>query len=138
MKSSNQLESQIGLMLVVRKAVFLLAAYLVAANAQCVAACRATECSHPVPQTHDSGKLPPCHRHHGPKQSTVAKPCIDSVVVTDDRSPSPPLERHSLELLVAAFGVGSTQPLPALTVHALPAGSPPILVEDRSTLILRI
>ena len=138
MKSSNQLESQIGLMLVVRKAVFLLAAFLVAANAQCVATCSPTECSHPVPQSHDSGKLPPCHKHHGPKQSTAAKPCIDSVVVTDGRSLSPSLERHSLELLVAAFGVGSTQPLPARTVHAFPAASPPILVEDRSILILRI
>jgi hypothetical protein len=137
-KSFNQLESQIGLMRVVRKAVFLLAAFLVVANAQCVATCSATECSHPVPQSHDSGKVPPCHQHHGPKQSTAAKPCIDSVVVTDGRSPSPPLERHSLKLLVAAFGVGSNQPLPALTVHALRAASPPILVEDRSTLILRI
>jgi hypothetical protein len=63
---------------------------------------------------------------------------INSVVVTDGRSPSPPLERHRLELLVAAIGVGSNQPLPALTVHALPAASPSILVEDRSTLILRI
>ena len=123
-------------MLVVRKGALLLAAFLVVANAQCVAACRATECSHPVPQTHDSGKLPPCHRHHGPKQSTTVKPCIESVVVTDGRSPSPPLERLSLELLVAAFGVGSNQPLPVLTVHTLPAASPPILV--RSTLILRI
>jgi hypothetical protein len=137
-KSFNQVESQIGLMRVVRKAVFLLAAFLVLANAQCVATCIATQCSHPVPQSHESDKLPPCHRHHGPKQSTVAKPCIDSVVVTDDRSPSPPLERHSLELLVAAFGVGSNQPLPTPTVDALPAASPPVLVEERSTLILRI
>jgi hypothetical protein len=136
--SFNQLESQIGLMLVFRKAVFLLAASLVVANAQCVTTCSATQCSHPVPQSHDPGKRPPCHQHHGPKQSTAVKPCIDSVVVTDGRSLSPPLERHSLELLVAAFGVGSNQPLPALTVHAFPAASPPILVEDRATLILRI
>jgi hypothetical protein len=138
MKSLNQLGSQIGLMRAVRKAVFLLAAFLVVANAQCVATCITAQCSHPVPQSHASGKLPPCHRHHGPKQSTVAKPCIDSVVVVDGRSSSPPLERHSFESLVAAFGVGSNRPLPALTVHALPAASPPILVEDRSTLILRI
>jgi hypothetical protein len=137
-ESFSQFESQIGLMLVIRKAVVLLAAFLVVASAQCVATCSATECSHPVPQSHDSGKLPPCHQHHGPKQSTVAKPCIDSVVVVDSRSLSPSLERHSLELLVAVSGVGSDQPLPALTVHALPAASPPILVEDRSTLILRI
>src|SRR5215469_10156754 len=125
-------------MLVVRKAVFLLAAFLVVANAQCVSTCSATECTHPVPQSHDSSKLPPCHQHHGPKQSTVTKPCIDSVVVVDGRSSSPSLERHSLELPVAASGVGSSQPLPVLTVHALSAASPPILVEDRSTLILRI
>jgi hypothetical protein len=137
-KSFNQLESQIGLMRVARKPVFLLAAFLVVANAQCVANCSTAQCSHPVPQSHDSGKLPPCHQHHGPKQSTAAKLCIDSVMVTDGRSPSPPQERHSLELLVAALGVGSNQLLPALTVHALPAASPPILIEDRSTLILRI
>jgi hypothetical protein len=137
-KSFSQLEPQIRLMLVARKAVFLLAAFLVTANAWCVATCIATEGSRAVPQSHDSGKLPPCHQHHGPKQSTATKPCIDSVVVVEGRSSSPSLERHSLELPVAVSGVGSDQPLPALTAHTLPAASPPILVEDRSTLVLRI
>jgi hypothetical protein len=91
-----------------------------------------------VPQSHDSGKLPPCHQHHGPKQSTAVKPCIDAVAATDGSSPSLSLERYSLELLVTVSGVGSDQPLPTVTMHALHAASPPILVEDSSPLILRI
>jgi len=137
-QSFRQFESQIGLTLVVRNAVLLLATFLVVVNAQCVATCSATECSDPVHQSHDSGKLPPCHQHHGPKQSTAAKACIDSVVVVHGRSSSPLMEQHGLELLVAVFGVGSNRPVPAFTVHARAAASPPILVEDRSTLILRI
>jgi len=130
--------SQVGLMRGVRKAIFLLAALPVVGNAQCMAICGATECSHPAPKPHDSGNLPPCHQHHGPKQSTVTKPCIDSMVVVDDRSSSPSLDRHSFELLVADPGVGGNRALPVVTVHALPGTSPPIPVEDRSTLILRI
>ena len=138
MESFSQFESQIRSMLVVRKAVLLLAAFLVVANAHCVATCIATECSHPVPESHDSGKLPPCHQHRTPKQPTAVKPCIDAVAVTDGRSPSPSLERYSLELLVTVPGVVSNQPLPTVTMHALAAASPPILVEDRSPLVLRI
>jgi len=137
-KSFNEIKSQTGLMGVAQKAIFLLAAFLVAANAQCVANCSTTECSHPVPQSRDSDKLPPCHRHHAPKQSTVAKPCIDSVVVVDSRSTSLSLERHSFEPLVAASGVASSQPLPTLAVHAPSAASPPTQAKDRSPLILRI
>jgi hypothetical protein len=111
---------------------------LVLVNGQCVATCSATECSHPAPQSHVSSTLPPCHQHSEQKQSTVAKPCVDSVVVVDGRSSSHSLERHSLELPVDASGVGSKQPLPVLMLHALPPESPPIPVEARSTLILRI
>jgi len=134
-ESFSQIRSQTGFMPVVRKAFFWLAAFLVLVNGQCVANCSATECSHPA--SHAS-KLPPCHQHREQKQSTVAKPCIDSVVVVDGRSLSHSLERRSLELLVATSGAGSNQPLPVLTAHALPPASPPILVEARSTLILRI
>jgi hypothetical protein len=137
-ESFNQIESQTGLRLGARKAVFLLAAFLVLVNGQCVATCSATECSHPASQARDSSKLPPCHQHSEQKQSTVAKPCVDSVVVVEGRSSAHSLERHSIEPLAAASGAGSNQPLSVLTARALLTASPPIPVEARSILILRI
>ena len=125
------------LMLSIRKVLILIAAALVTANAQCVAACTASDCSRPARQSDDSGNLPPCHRHHAPEHSSTTKLCIESVVIVDSRAPRLPSERNSQITvnLSCSSGHRLVAALPADQIMPAPA---PTILDRPSTLILRI
>jgi len=125
----------------VRRPLILVVIALVIANAQCVAACTAARCDHSnsTSASKNSADLPPCHRHHAPKQPDAPKPCTDSILLVDGRVLLASAANQSAGIPIAALP--QTVLYESLTVHAvnrIEAASPPTLTRWLSLTVIRV
>jgi hypothetical protein len=124
-------------MIRVRQSLILLAVTLILVNVQCVAACTATQCDHSSPVS-QSDSRPPCHRHHAPKPSSVARPCPELAFLVDGRTTlasaanSPALD---LPAVLPAAVMDELRPDALVRVEDT---SPPLPAHSPSITILRI
>jgi hypothetical protein len=124
-------------MIRVRQALVLLAVTLILVNVQCVAVCAATQCDHSTPVS-QSDPIPPCHRHHAPKPSSVAKPCPELAFLVDSRTTLASAANSLAFDLPAILPMAVMDELRPEAVLRVEDTSPPLPAHAPSITILRV
>jgi hypothetical protein len=128
-------------MLWFRQPLILLAAALIVANAECVVRCSALPChdSAPASQSKDSASAPPCHKHHGPKQTDTLKPCTSAALLVAQQGPSTSaINASDTEIFEVAAPLPLLKPWVRQRPAASEGASPPGLTEALSSTVLKI
>src|SRR5215469_15148046 len=129
-------------MLWVRHLLILLAVALVIANSQCVARCAVMPChTEEGSQSNGSVNLPPCHRHHAPRQSDSPSPCALSLLPFGDLAPSAAVfapEQSVVTILNPTPSVAFPGSLASYLIEIDQSASPPNAIDSVSRTVLRI